>query len=116
MLIVYHHSRCKKSRACIKYLTEKNVEFQVVDYLKKPFDSESLDKILIKLNIKPHELIRTHEPVFKKNFRNKVFSEHEWIQIMIENPTLIKRPIIEAKYKAIIGDTEGNINEMILQK
>lgn len=116
MLIVYHHSRCKKSRACIRYLTEKNVEFQVVDYLKNSFNSDSLDKILNKLNLKPHELIRTHEPVFKKNFRNKVFSEHEWIQIMIENPTLIKRPIIEAKYKAIIGDTEGNINEMILQK
>ncbi len=113
MVTVYHHSRCKKSRACIAYLKEKNIEFQIVEYLKTPFNTESLEIILKKLNLQPHDLIRTQEPIFKKSFRNKVFSEHEWLQIMIENPTLIKRPIIEAKYKAIIGETEENINEII---
>jgi len=36
--------------------------------------------------------------------KGKIFSDEEWIQIIIENPKLLKRPIIVNKYKAVWAD------------
>jgi arsenate reductase-like glutaredoxin family protein len=32
---------------------------------------------------------------------------------MVENPKLIKRPIVEGKYKAVLGDPAENIEQLL---
>jgi arsenate reductase len=101
-LTIYHNPRCSKSRKALETLTEKGYELEVVEYLKTPLNKKVLKKILMKLNMKPLDIIRTHEDVFKKKFRNKNFTDDEWIQILIENPILLQRPIVSGEYKAEI--------------
>ena len=38
----------------------------------------------------------------KKKFEGKKFTDDEWIQILIENPILLQRPIVAGEYKAEI--------------
>jgi len=113
MIKIYHNPRCKKSRAGLEYLKGKNVEFEVVEYLKNPLSEAELKDILVKLNKKPTEMIRTQEEVYKKQFKGKNFTDDEWIRIMTENPKLIQRPIVLKDYKAVWADPTDEIDRII---
>jgi len=51
--------------------------------------------------------------VWKENFKNKDFSDKELINIMIENPKLIERPIVVKNEKAVIGRPTEKILEIL---
>src|SRR3990172_8697974 len=107
-LIIYHNPRCSKSRETLKIIQEKNVEVQIIDYQKKPPTYAELKDVLVKLNMKPQEIIRKTEPLYKKKFKDKNFGDEEWIKIMTETPILIERPIVVARNKAVIGRPPEN--------
>lgn len=112
MVTIYHNPRCKKSRAGLEYLQTKTKDLEIIDYLKNPISYETIKDLLVKLNKKPHEMIRTQEDVYKQNFKGKNFGDEEWIKIMEENPKLIKRPIIVRENKAIWGDPADEIDSL----
>jgi arsenate reductase len=112
MYTVYHNPRCKKSRAGLQYVIEKGMEHQVREYLKDPLSEEELGTLLMKLHKKPFEMIRTQEEYFRKELKGLKMNDEEWIKIMVENPKLIQRPIIEGKYKAVWGDPVENIDAL----
>ena len=104
MFTIYHNPRCRKSRAGLEYLQSKTNDFTVVDYFKQPFDEKSLSNLFIKLNKKPFEMVRTQEEYFKKELKGKNFTDEEWVKIMLENPKLIKRPLVVKGNKAVWAD------------
>ena len=110
MYTIYHNPRCKKSRAGLQYATDKKMEFQVREYLKDPLTERELSALIMKLHIKPQELIRTQEELYRKELKGLNLNDEEWIKVMVEHPKLIRRPIVEGKYKAVIGDPPENID------
>jgi arsenate reductase (glutaredoxin) len=113
MLRIYHNPQCKKSRNGLQYLQRKDLKFEIREYLKDHLTAKELERLLVKLNKKPLEIIRTQEDFYKKNLKGKNFQEHEWIRILVENPRLIQRPIIESDYKAVIGDPVETIDSIL---
>ena len=77
------------------------MEFEIREYLKEPLDTNEFKRILKKLNWSAFDLIRTQEAVYKKEFKGLNLNEDEWIKILIENPKLMKRPIVEDQLKAV---------------
>jgi arsenate reductase len=112
MFTIYHNPRCKKSRAGLKYVTEKKMEFQVREYLKEPLTEAELSALVMKLHVKPFQLIRTQEEAYRKELKGLNLTDEEWIKVMVENPKLIHRPIVEGKYKAVVGDPPENIDQL----
>lgn len=112
-LIIYHNPRCGKSRKALEALENSHIEFEVVEYLKDFPSKKDLKKLLQKLNVKPFDVIRTKEPVFIEKFKDKKFTNEEWINIIIENPILLERPIIAKEYKASICRTDEAIEEIL---
>jgi len=112
MITIYHNPRCKKSRAGLEYLKTKTQDFEIVEYLKNPISYDTLKDLLVKLNKKPHDMIRTQETIYKQNFKGKNFTDAEWIKIMEENPKLIKRPIVVRGNKAVWGDPVEEIDRL----
>ncbi|MEI6683605.1 MAG: arsenate reductase (glutaredoxin) [Bacteroidota bacterium] len=113
MLRIYHNPSCKKSRAGLQYLQNSGTPFEVVEYLKNPVTEQELEKLLIKLNKKPAEVVRTQEAYYKEKLKGKNFEDHEWIRIILQNPKLLQRPIVEAGYKAVIGDPPESIGILL---
>ena len=72
-----------------------------------------MEKLLIKLNKKPAELIRIQEDYYKQNLKGKNFEDHEWVKIILQNPKLLQRPIVEGQYKAVVGDPVENIEPLL---
>jgi arsenate reductase-like glutaredoxin family protein len=67
----------------------------------------------MKLNKKPIDLVRTQEADYKAKFKGKNFTDDEWVKILVENPKLIKRPIIVKDYKAVWGVPPEEIDVLL---
>lgn len=106
---IYHNPRCSKSRMTLALLISKTSEFEIIDYLKNPIKFEEIKLIIEKLNIKPIELVRTNENIWKESYKGKRLTDKEIIIAMIENPKLIERPIVTTNKKAIIGRPPENV-------
>ncbi|MCF8235168.1 MAG: arsenate reductase (glutaredoxin) [Bacteroidales bacterium] len=113
MITIYHNPRCKKSRAGLQYLEEKGVDFNIRKYLQQPLSKAELKDLLMKLDKKPSDIVRTQEDIYKKQFKGKNFTDDEWIEIIVENPKLLQRPIVEKEYKAVLAQPPENIDELL---
>lgn len=113
ILKIYHNPRCKKSREGLNYLQSKTNNYTIVEYLKEGLSPEQMKEILLKTNLKPIDLVRTEEEVFKKELKGKKFTDAEWIDIIIENPKLLKRPVVIGSLKAVIAQPAEKIEEVL---
>lgn len=113
MITIYHNPKCSKSRAGLAYLKEKGLEYTVVEYIRNPISREVLKDILMKMNASPEELIRIQEDVFKSDFEGKQFNAEEWIDILLEYPRLIKRPILVKGYRAAVAQSPAEIDKFL---
>ncbi|WP_420793190.1 arsenate reductase (glutaredoxin) [Polaribacter ponticola] len=110
---IYHNKMCSKSRCSYDLLKDKGVEFETIEYLKKPLTKAELTELLSKLNIPAEDLIRTSESDYIQNFKGKNLSELEWINAMIKYPKLIERPIVVKGNKAVIGRPIEKVIELL---
>ena len=81
--------------------------------MKTPFTFESLSELIALLAIKPIELVRTAEKIWKETYKGKQMSDSEIIKAMVAKPKLIQRPIVVNKSKAVIARPLEKINEII---
>lgn len=109
---VYHNPRCSKSREAIAFLKEQNAEIEIIEYLKEAPTESEIKTLLQKLNLPAFELVRKSEQFFKDNYKHKIFTDKEWIKILVQNPILIERPVIVKGNKAVIGRPTEKINEL----
>ena len=100
---IYHNPRCRKSREALDYLNNSGIDYNLVLYLSNPLSKITLENLLFKLKINAIDLIRKNELLWKSEFSKKNLTENEIISIMLENPKLIERPIIENENSAVIG-------------
>ncbi len=113
MIRIYHNNRCSKSRQTLELLQNNNQEIEVIEYLKETPTAAELKDVLQKLGMKPEQLIRKGEAVYKEQFAGKSLSDDEWIQAMVENPVLIERPIVVKGDKAVIGRPPENVLSLL---
>jgi len=103
MIQIYHNSRCSKSRQCLSLIENSGKKFEVIKYLENPPTITELNEIITKLKINPIDLVRKKEKIWVEEFKNKVLSPKEIIEIMAKNPILIERPIVINGSKAIVA-------------
>ncbi len=103
MIKIYHNPRCSKSREGLQLVENSGKEFEVVEYMKNPLSVKELKEIIQKLGIKPMDLVRKNEAIWKERLNDKNLNDSEIIQAMIEFPNLMERPIVVSQNKAVIG-------------
>ncbi len=112
-ITVYEKPTCTTCRKVAKALTENGVDFEKVNYYIKPFSKRKLKSLLEKMRMKPSEVLRKNEQVYKKlKIKEKKYSEEQILDIMIRYPDLVQRPIIEKGNKAILARPPERIEEL----
>jgi len=110
---IYHNSRCTKSRQALQRLRDEGIEPKVVEYLKEVPTERELEMLVMKLGIKPEQLLRKGDAIYKDKYKGLQLNDHEWVRVMREHPVLIERPIIVKDHKAVIGRPTENIEDLL---
>ena len=113
MIKIYHNPRCSNSREGLDILEKSGKNFEVIRYLEDIPTKKELKEIIDLLGIKPNQLVRKNETLWKERFKGQDLSDTQIIKILIENPRLIERPIVINGKKAVIGRPPLNILNII---
>lgn len=113
MIKVLHNNTCSKSRSILEHLDENNVPFEIIDFIETPLTELELKTLLKKLNTDVQGLIRKNDMLYQERYMGKDFSEDEWIKILVENPSLIQRPILIKGSVAMVGRPIENVRFFI---
>ncbi|RXJ60246.1 arsenate reductase (glutaredoxin) [Candidatus Marinarcus aquaticus] len=112
-LTILHNPRCSKSRNALQLLEDNKCDFKVIPYLEATPNKQELSHIIKLLGIKPSELLRTGEDIYKElNLKNE-HDEDKILDAMVAHPKLIERPIVIKGDKAVIGRPLENVKELI---
>lgn len=110
---IYHNPRCSKSRSACALIAEKGLAAEVVEYLRIPPSKEELRVLLQKLGMKPAEIVREGEAVFKEHYAGRTLTDDEWLAAMVEHPVLIERPIVVCGDKAVVARPPEKVLELL---
>ena len=109
MITIWHNNRCSKSREAKKLLEEKGLDFEVFEYLKNDFSKEELLRVMAQLKITDvNDMLRKKEKEYKElDIINK--SQNEILDLVVQNPKLVERPIIIKDNAACIARPMENL-------
>jgi len=113
-MTIYEKPTCTKCREMDRFLRESGVDFEKVNYYLEPLSKAKLTELIKKMRIKPRDLLRTTEPIYRElGLAKGEFSDDELISIMIKHPDLIQRPIVEKGSRAVLGRPVENVKELL---
>lgn len=112
MITVYHNTRCSKSRSAVQLLEEKGIPFQLHLYMTDRLTIKALKELLKKLGMKPHELLRKNEALYKE-LKETMTTDAAWLSQMVAHPQLIERPIVVNGDKAVVARPEERVLEIL---
>ena len=99
---LYHNPYCSKSRAVLSLLKERQLNIEIIEYLKTPLNSSTLHEILEKLGGSAAQLVRTSEKEYQ-TLNLAQADQDRLIEAIVEHPNLMQRPIIVSEDGAVIG-------------
>ncbi|OGU32688.1 MAG: arsenate reductase [Ignavibacteria bacterium GWA2_35_9] len=112
-ITVYEKPTCTTCRKVVKEMEMLGIDFEKINYYIEPFSKTKLKSLLKKMKMKPAEIMRTKEKIYKElGIKNKKYSDKELINLMVEHPDLVQRPIIEMGDKAILARPPEKIKEL----
>jgi len=113
-ITVYEKPTCTKCREMDRFLRESNVDFSKINYYIEPLSEKKLRELIKKMGIKPRELLRTSEPIFRQlGLGKKDLSDSDIIALMVKHPDLIQRPIVERGDRAVLGRPTENVKTLL---
>jgi arsenate reductase len=98
MIEIWLNPSCSKCRTAVSELDAAGADYTVRRYLDEPPTTAELENVLARLNMDPWHVARTADakglgvtlPPRDEAHRG------DWLQLMVDNPRLIQRPIITA--------------------
>ncbi|SRR6266545_2625713 len=113
-IVIYQKPTCTTCRQVYAALKESGVDFDSVDYYLDPIPKAKLKELLRKMGIKPRELLRTKEAIYKAlKLGRRELSDSEIVDLMVEHPDLIQRPIVEKGSRAILARPAERLKEIM---
>jgi len=113
-ITIYQKPTCTTCRQVYAALKESGVDVESVNYYVDPIPKAKLKDLLRKMGMHPRELLRTKEAVYKElKLGERELSNDQLIDLMVANPDLIQRPIVEKGARAILARPAERLKEIL---
>lgn len=111
---IYHKPTCSTCRQAVQLLKESGKPFTAINYYEHPFTKSQLKALLKKAKLSPQDVLRTKEDIYKNlGLAKKPLSDDELIDVMIQHPDLIQRPIVEKGEKALLARPAETVKNIL---
>lgn len=112
-ITVYEKPTCTTCRKLNKLFEENGVDYTKVNYFIEPLTEEKLRELLRKANLSPFDILRKNEAVYKELKISQVEDADELIKLIVENPAILQRPILEVGERAVLARPIENALDLI---
>ena len=113
-ITVYEKPTCTKCREMNRFLKDNGVDFSKVNYYIEPLTKAKIKELLGKMKLTPRDILRTSEPIYRELGLGKgEVTDDEIVSLMVENPDLIQRPIVERGKRAVLGRPTENVKALL---
>jgi arsenate reductase len=113
-ITIYQKPTCTTCRQVHAALRDAGVDFEAVDYYTDPIPKPKLKELLRKMGMSARQLLRTKEDVYRKlRLGERDVSDDEIIDLMVEHPDLIQRPIVEKGSRAILARPAERLRDIL---
>jgi arsenate reductase (glutaredoxin) len=111
---IFHNPSCSKSRGALEILKERDIDADVVEYLKAPPDKKTLERIVDSISDPPAALVR-HDNRFKElGLDPKGYTTKQAVvALLLEHPELMERPVVFRGDRAVIARPSERVNELL---
>jgi arsenate reductase len=112
---LYHNPRCSKSRATLALLEAHGVTPDIRLYLEQAPSAQELTQLLSMLGMEDaRDLMRKGEETYKlEQLADTKLTQAELINVMVNHPKLIERPIAIHQGQARIGRPPESVLEIL---
>jgi arsenate reductase (glutaredoxin) len=101
---IYHNPRCNSSRTALGELQARQIDLEVVEYLKTPIDRQGLESLLDILEDEPADLVRHDQRFAELGLDPDDYTDRKAIvDLLVEYPELMQRPILVRDGRAVIA-------------
>jgi arsenate reductase len=112
--LVYHNPGCSKSRGALEILRERDVEFDVVEYLKAPPDRATLERMLDLLPDPPADLVRKDKRFRELGLDPDAYETRDTvIEVLLAHPELMQRPVVVIGDRAVLARPSDKVLEIL---
>ena len=84
-----------------------------MNYYNEPLTVDELRRLIAKTGLRPWDVLRRNEAVAKALDLSEDTNPERLIELMIEHPALLQRPIVEVGDRAVIARPLGNALQLI---
>ncbi|HYG51791.1 MAG TPA: ArsC/Spx/MgsR family protein [Flavobacteriales bacterium] len=112
-VLIYYNPACSKCMYALEFLKERGITPELIEYLSQTPSVGELELLLQKLGLRPYDIIRTSENLFIEKYSHKQYNDNELLQIIVENPALLQRPILVKKEMAVVGRSDQALLKII---
>lgn len=92
---------------------ENNISYDRVNYFNEPLTEEKLRDLLKKAGLKPFDVLRKGETAAKELSITAETPPDKIISLIVENPSLLQRPIVEVANRAVLARPVEKALELI---
>lgn len=111
---IWHNPRCSKSRETLALLQARNIDPEIVEYLRTPPSEAEIAHVLTLLALKPRDLMRNNESVYQElKLDDQSLTQQALISAMHRHPILIQRPVVLTDNKARVGRPPEAVLEIL---
>lgn len=115
-ITVYEKPTCTTCRKLVTLFRDNGIDFDRVNYFIEPLSEAKLKGLLRKAGLKPYDVLRRAEPDFKALGITAETPDAEVIKAIVENPSILQRPIVEVGDKAVLARPVEKALELISRK
>jgi len=113
-ITIYQKPTCSTCREAVRLLRECGQPFKAINYYEHPFTKSRLKALLKKAGLTPREVLRTKEDLYKSlHLADHTQSDDEVLDLMVEHPDLIQRPLVEKGDQAMLARPAETIAKLL---
>ena len=111
---IYLYSSCTSCRKAEGLLGDLGVQADRRDYFKDRFSREELVSLLTRTGKRPGDVLSTRSTPYRAlELESKQLSDDELIDLMVEHPQLLRRPLIVRGNDATVGFNRDAITALV---
>jgi len=111
---LYSYASCTSCRNAETLLEDLGVDWEKREFFKKRFTPDELKTLLARIGMTPHEVLSTRSRPYKElGLAEKRLSDGDVIDLMIEYPQLLKRPLTVRGNEAVVGYKKDAIAALV---